>query len=62
MHMDPFTNDAYIEAYTKDDDFKEVFQHLQGQIDIEEDDGKDNYHFQNGLLYKVNKLYVPKRE
>jgi hypothetical protein len=26
MHMDPFTHDAYIEAYTKDEDFKEVFQ------------------------------------
>jgi hypothetical protein len=31
MHMEPFTYDAYIE----DDDFKEVFQQLYGQIHIE---------------------------
>ena len=24
MHMDPFTHDAYKEAYTKDEDFKKV--------------------------------------
>ena len=35
MHMKPFTHDAYIEAYTKDEDLKEVFYHLQGQINIE---------------------------
>jgi hypothetical protein len=53
MHMDPFTHDAYKEAYTEDEDFKEVFQQLQGQIHIEEGDGKVDYHFQNGLLYKL---------
>jgi hypothetical protein len=26
MHMDPFTHDAYREAYIEDEDFKEVFQ------------------------------------
>jgi hypothetical protein len=26
MHMEPFTHDAYKEAYTEDEDFKEVFQ------------------------------------
>jgi hypothetical protein len=62
MHMDPFTHDAYKEAYTEDEDFKEVFQQLQGQIHIEEGDGKDDYHFQNGLLYKLDKLCVPKGE
>jgi hypothetical protein len=25
MHMDPFSHDAYKEAYIEDDDFKEVF-------------------------------------
>jgi hypothetical protein len=34
MHMDPFTHDAYKEAYTEDEDFKEVFQQLQGRIHI----------------------------
>jgi len=26
MHMDPFTHDAYREAYLEDEDFKEVYQ------------------------------------
>jgi hypothetical protein len=26
MHMEPFTHDAYKEAYSEDEDFKEVFQ------------------------------------
>jgi hypothetical protein len=26
MHIDPFNHDAYKERYTKDEDFKEVFQ------------------------------------
>jgi hypothetical protein len=41
---------------------KEVFQKLQGQIHIDEGDKKSNYHLQNGLLYKVDKLCVPKGE
>jgi hypothetical protein len=28
MHMKPFTNDAYKEAYIEHEDFKEVFQQL----------------------------------
>jgi hypothetical protein len=28
MHMEPFTHDAYKEAYIEDEDFKEVFQQL----------------------------------
>ena len=60
--MEPFTHDAYKEAYTRDEDFKEVFQQREGQIHIEQGDGKDDYHFQNGLLYMIVKLYVPKYE
>jgi hypothetical protein len=26
MHMEPFTQDAYKEAYIEDEDFKETFQ------------------------------------
>jgi hypothetical protein len=50
MHMEPFTHDAYKEAYIEDEDFKEVFQQLQGQIHVEEGDGKVDYHLQNGFL------------
>jgi hypothetical protein len=35
MHMEPFTHDAYREAYIEDGDFKEVFENLQDQIHIE---------------------------
>jgi hypothetical protein len=28
MNMEPFTHDAYKETYTKDEEFKEVFQQL----------------------------------
>jgi hypothetical protein len=38
--MDPFTHDAYKEAYIEDEEFKKVFQQLQGQIHIEEGDRK----------------------
>jgi hypothetical protein len=62
MHMELFTHDAYKEACLEDEDFKEMFQQLQGQIHIEEGDGNDGYHFQNGLLYKLDKLCVPKGE
>jgi hypothetical protein len=30
MHMEPFTHDAYKEAYMKDEYFKEAFQQLKG--------------------------------
>jgi len=35
MHMDPFNHDAYKEAYTEYEDFKEVFQQLHDQNHIE---------------------------
>jgi hypothetical protein len=62
MYMDCFTHDAYKEVYIEDADFKEVFQQLEGQINIEEGDKKDGYHFQNGLLYNLDKLCVNKGE
>lgn len=41
------------------EDFKEVFQQLRGQTFVEESDGKVDYHLHNGLLYKLDKIYVP---
>ena len=58
MHMEPFTDDAYIE----DEEFKEAFQQIQVQICIKEGDDKADYPLQNGLLYKLDKLCVPKFE
>jgi hypothetical protein len=39
-----FTHNTYKEEYTKDEDFKEVFYQIHGQICVEEDDGKVDYH------------------
>jgi hypothetical protein len=58
MHMDPFTHDAYKYAYIKDEDFKEMFQQLQGQFHVEEGDDKADYYIHNGFLYKIEKHYV----
>jgi hypothetical protein len=62
MQMDPFTHGAFREAYIEYEYFKKVFQQLQSQIHIEKGDRKDDYNFQNGLLYKLDKHYVPKGE
>lgn len=34
MHMEPFTHDAYIEVYIKNEEFEEVFDSLQGQSQV----------------------------
>jgi hypothetical protein len=60
--MYTFSHDTYRDEYIENEDFKEVFQHLQEQIRIKEGDGKDDYHLQNGLLYKLDKIYVSKGE
>ena len=39
-----------------------MFQQLQGQVCIEEGDNKTKSHLQDGLLYKLDKLYVPQGE
>ena len=44
MHIDTFTHDAYKEEYIEYEEFKEVFQHQQGQLHVEEADIKDYYH------------------
>jgi hypothetical protein len=62
MHMEPFTHDTYKETYIEDVNFKEVFRQLQGQIHIEEGDEKAHNHFQNGLLYNLDKIFFPKGE
>jgi len=60
MHMDTFTHDAYRESYSKDGDFKEVYQQLQ--IHVNNGDNTVGYHLQDGLLYRLDKLCVPKGE
>ena len=58
MHMEPFTHDAY----TKDEDSKETFQHLQGQFHVDKGDNRAYYYLHNGLLYNLYKICIPKGE
>lgn len=62
MQMEPFTHDAYIEAYSEDEDFNEVYQQLQTQSHVYDGDNIIDYHLQDGLLYMMDKLCVPKGE
>jgi len=62
MYMEPFTHDAYIEAYSEDEDFKEVYQQLQIHIHVHDGENTIDYHLQDGLLYRMDKLCVPKGE
>jgi hypothetical protein len=41
---------------------RRCFSSYKGQIHVEEGDSKVDYHLQNGLLYKLDKLCVPKGE
>jgi len=61
-HLGPFTHDAYIDAYIEDGKFKEVFQKFQSQTFVDNRDNIVDYHLQNGLLYKLHKIFVPKGE
>jgi glutathionylspermidine synthase len=62
MHMDHFIHDAYKEEYVEDEDFKETFLYLQGQVSEEEGDNKSNNHTRVEFLYKLYKLHVHVRE
>ena len=63
MHVEPLDpHHAYEEEYTYDENFKEEFQQLQIQVREEESDGNTNHHFQHGLLYKLDKICVPKED
>jgi len=62
MHMEPFIHDAYREAYLEDEDFKEVYQQLQSQSHVHNDDNTIDDYLQDGLLYRLDKLCAPKGE
>ena len=62
MHIEPFTNDVYKKAYLEDEDFQEVYQQLQSQSHVHDGNSMVDYHLQDRLLYKMDKLCVPKGE
>jgi len=51
-------HDNYVEQYTKDEDFKDVYEVLTHGNQVDE----SNYHVYNKLLYHLGKLCIPKDE
>lgn len=43
MHVEPFTCDAFKEAYSEDDNFREVFQQLLSQSHVDNGDNIFGY-------------------
>ena len=62
MYLDPFTHDSYREAYSEDENFKEVFHQLHSQSHVHDGDNKIDQNLQDGLLYMLDKLCLPKGE
>ena len=58
MHMYPFTYDVYKEEYKEPRYLKEVFLQVEGQIHVEGGANKGDYHLQDGILYKLDKICV----
>ena len=49
---------SYVEQYTKDEDFKEVYESLRHSYKSEE----LNYHIIDKLLYHFGKICIPQSE
>ena len=56
--IEPFTKEAYGEAYAQDKDFGVTFQQLQSQG--AETIGIEDFYLKDGLLYQWGKICVPK--
>jgi len=63
MHLDPFTHDTYKDEYIEDEDFKKVFQQLQGQVHVEEGNNKDDYYIQMGFFATwIRSMFLKEKE
>ena len=51
-------HECYVEQYSTDDDFEDIYESLTHDIQIEE----INYHIYDRFLYHLGKLCVPKTE
>ena len=61
MHTYSFTHDAYKEEYSKDEEFKVVLNSCKGKV-VHDSDNTVDYRLQDRLLYRMDKLCVPKCE
>ena len=62
MYMERFTHEAYKEEYIKNENLREIFENLQGQVCEEESNNQTDYSLQDGLINKLGKLWMCKGE
>ena len=58
IQQSPLVHSSYVEQYTKDGDFKEVYESLLHGSQTEE----LYYHIQDKLLYPLGKICIPQSE
>ena len=58
IQQSPLVHSSYVEQYTKDEDFKEVYEALMHSSPNEE----LNYHIHDKLLYPLGKICIPQSE
>jgi hypothetical protein len=58
IQQSPLVHTSYVEEYTKDEDFKEVYESLRHGYQNEE----LNYHIDDKLLYHLGKICIPQSE
>jgi hypothetical protein len=57
MQLEPFTHELLSEYYEGDEDFRGVYKQLKERLVIVMEGNE--YHLQDGLLYKLDKLCIP---
>jgi len=57
MLIEPFTYDLLSEYYEGDEDFRVVYKQLKERVGTAMEGNE--YHLQDGLLYKWDKLCIP---
>jgi hypothetical protein len=58
MQLEPFTHEILSEYYEGDEDFRKVYKQLKERIVVFMEGNE--YHIQDGLLYKLGKLCIPR--
>jgi hypothetical protein len=56
LRYNPLSHESYVEQYTRDDDFKDVY------MDLVHGNQQLDYHVHGNLLYHLVKLCIPKDE
>lgn len=60
MKLEPFTHEVYEEEYVSDANAGGIYQQLKKETTAEL--REKEYHLQDGLLYKLGKLYISQKD